>query len=276
MSSPAKLTPHNAIIKTATVQIKSLTVSGKRVTQSVFKQLQEKQLIAEDGTLNGQPWGTVNYHPDKQCDSRGAHMHVVWQRGDELFRSWTPVVPQFDDDDAGVWIDDGGIGNRLLAAMVRDWLRDPEQQTSPLPTETVGYSLGTPPWERTLRKRWTFDGSLAIEASLDTVSQRAVTAYQGFLRKQKRLEALRGRHADQEDIEDAESNLAEAQEQFAEALALLEAHLSERDHGFEWPATSSELQALMEEIVAEELTRRENHRTAITEIKNLDQLFIAL
>lgn len=83
---PPKLTVHNAEVRTATVEIKTLTVSGKQVTLAVFRQLMEVPLIAADGTFKGEPWGTVNYHPDKCADSPG-HVHVVWQEGTELRRS---------------------------------------------------------------------------------------------------------------------------------------------------------------------------------------------
>lgn len=79
------LTVHNAEIKTAAVEIRTLTISGKQVTLAVFRQLREEPLIAEDGTLNGVPWGIVNYHPDK-CANDGEHIHVVWQLGVDLMR----------------------------------------------------------------------------------------------------------------------------------------------------------------------------------------------
>lgn len=82
-----QLSVRNAQIATAAVEIKTLTVSGKQVTLAVFRQLIEEQLIDEDkGTLCGVPWGTVNYHPDK-CGDAATHLHVVWQKGDELRRS---------------------------------------------------------------------------------------------------------------------------------------------------------------------------------------------
>lgn len=90
-----QLTVHNAEIKTATVEIKTLTVSGKQVTLAVFRQLREAPLIAEDGTLNGTPWGIVNYHPDKCADLPIRHMHVVWQRGSELLRSSVGTNPRW-------------------------------------------------------------------------------------------------------------------------------------------------------------------------------------
>lgn len=83
------LTVHNAEIKTATVEIQTLTISGKQVTLAVFRQLREAPLIDRDGTFNGQPWGVVNYHPDR-CAAEEAHWHVVWQKGNELLRSFVP------------------------------------------------------------------------------------------------------------------------------------------------------------------------------------------
>ncbi|WP_411097162.1 hypothetical protein [Streptomyces sp. 020-2-3H-GM] len=81
-----QLTTQNATITTAAVEVKTLTISGKQVTLAVFRQLQEEPLIAQDGTLNGEPWGVVNYHPDK-CSDAPAHLHVVWQHDGELRRS---------------------------------------------------------------------------------------------------------------------------------------------------------------------------------------------
>ncbi|MEU5958743.1 hypothetical protein [Streptomyces sp. NPDC047525] len=81
-----QLTAQNATITTASVEVKTLTIKGKQVTLAVFRQLKEEPLIAEDGTLLGGPWGIVNYHPDK-CADAPEHLHVVWQKGDELRRS---------------------------------------------------------------------------------------------------------------------------------------------------------------------------------------------
>lgn len=93
------LTVHNAEVSTAAVEIKTLTISGKQVTLAVFRQLQEEPLIASaDGNLNGVPWGTVNYHPDKCGDDRRRHLHVVWQLGDELRRSRVNAPDWWADD----------------------------------------------------------------------------------------------------------------------------------------------------------------------------------
>ncbi|WP_326646072.1 hypothetical protein OG884_15585 [Streptosporangium sp. NBC_01755] len=81
------LTTQNAQITTAAVEVKTLTISGKQVTLAVFRQLRERPLIAADGTLDGVPWGIVNYHPDKCGDSPFEHWHIVWQSGAELLRA---------------------------------------------------------------------------------------------------------------------------------------------------------------------------------------------
>lgn len=89
------LTVQNAEIKTAAVEVKTLTISGKQVTLAVFRQLREETLLhVRDATLAGTPWGTVNYHPGRDCDGVGQHLHVVWQCGTELRRS-TIRKPEF-------------------------------------------------------------------------------------------------------------------------------------------------------------------------------------
>jgi hypothetical protein len=98
------LTIHNAEINTVSVEVKTLTVSGKQVTLAVFRQLRERKLVAEAGTLNGLPWGIVNYHPDK-CGNDDDHIHVVWQDAQELCRSrvdvprwWRSFYPESGDN----------------------------------------------------------------------------------------------------------------------------------------------------------------------------------
>lgn len=92
--TPAVLTTETAEITTAAVEIKTLTIRGKQVTLAVFRQLEEKPLLAETGNLNGVPWGRVNYHPDK-CADTGEHMHLVWQEGNELRRARVATNPHF-------------------------------------------------------------------------------------------------------------------------------------------------------------------------------------
>lgn len=80
-----------AQIKTASVEIKIVTISGKQVTLSVFRQIEEDDLWYKDGILIGEPWGIINYCPgEKNCKgySEGKHDHILWQKGEELRRCW--------------------------------------------------------------------------------------------------------------------------------------------------------------------------------------------
>jgi len=81
-----KIDANLAVIKTAQVEIKALTVGGKQVTLAVFRQLDQKVIIDyETQKLNGVAWGRFNYHPDK-CGDSSEHLHIVWQQGNQLFR----------------------------------------------------------------------------------------------------------------------------------------------------------------------------------------------
>ena len=80
-----RITTHEATVRTAAVEVKTLTISGKQVTLAVFRQLLKEDLIDErSGDLLGVPWGTVNYFWGDCVEGR--HLHVVWQKGTELRR----------------------------------------------------------------------------------------------------------------------------------------------------------------------------------------------
>lgn len=102
-----KLTVENVEIKTAAVEIRVITLSNRGITQALFKQFPERPLVAENGTLNGVPWGWVNYHPEK-CDDK-PHLHAVWQRGSDVFRSRVDLgltYPRWiDTASATAWVD---------------------------------------------------------------------------------------------------------------------------------------------------------------------------
>lgn len=80
-------TPGNTSIETAAVQIRTLNVGAKQMTLSIFRQLIEAPAVNVQGRVQGQPWGIVNYHPDR-CDDAKEHLHVVWQMGDQLRRGF--------------------------------------------------------------------------------------------------------------------------------------------------------------------------------------------
>lgn len=84
-SAVRKITALEAVVKTAAVEVRLLTLNGKQVTLSVFRQFQDEDLIdKETSQLLGTPWGKVNYFWGG-CEPN--HLHVVWQKEDELRRA---------------------------------------------------------------------------------------------------------------------------------------------------------------------------------------------
>lgn len=102
---PASLTADSTVIETATIEIKSLTIGGRQMTPSIFKQLHERPVINYAGDINGTPWGVVNYHPD-QCAQSPEHLHIVWQCGEQLNRSYTraPEVANIEHQAASLYV----------------------------------------------------------------------------------------------------------------------------------------------------------------------------
>ncbi|MEV5516953.1 hypothetical protein AB0L50_29270 [Streptomyces flaveolus] len=102
-----QLTPQNATITTASIQVQALTIGKKQVTLAVFRQLEDEDIIKPiDAGLAGEPWGRVNYHPDK-CAEDKEHIHVVWQKGDELRRAtvYEPSVAAYKHPIAGLYFE---------------------------------------------------------------------------------------------------------------------------------------------------------------------------
>lgn len=100
-----QLTPQNATVTTATITVQALTIGKKQVTLAVFRQLEDANIIKPlDAGLVGEPWGRVNYHPDKCADEK-EHIHVVWQKDDELRRAtvYEPSVAAHRHQAAGLY-----------------------------------------------------------------------------------------------------------------------------------------------------------------------------
>ncbi|MGI9862735.1 hypothetical protein SDD30_15265 [Moorella naiadis] len=88
-----------AEIETVSVAVHVVRISGKQMTLAVFKQLAVEDLLdPRTGELKGVPWGWVNYHVHCPAARRRnsffvgpssvhsyiPHLHVIWQKGDEL------------------------------------------------------------------------------------------------------------------------------------------------------------------------------------------------
>lgn len=84
---------HEAKLRTLKVEIRSLTVNEKQVTQSVFRQLYAENCLDCQGNARGQLWGRVNYRWTGH-----EHEHLVWQLGDELRRDCLFSVMKAPED----------------------------------------------------------------------------------------------------------------------------------------------------------------------------------
>ncbi len=115
MKPDKSITITDASIKQVSIEVKVIKIDNKQMTLAVFRQLPEERLIDHlTGKLRGIPWGRVNYHVecsdavpvltygheviDKVFQEKGRkhvdpHLHIVWQKGNELRRSivrdWT-------------------------------------------------------------------------------------------------------------------------------------------------------------------------------------------
>jgi hypothetical protein len=87
----------NAEISTATVEIRTVTIGGKQMTLSVFRQVMSTEWLDGAGEQQGQAWGVVNYHGDCGPETSRRHLHVLWQWEDELrkCRLTEPAWPYF-------------------------------------------------------------------------------------------------------------------------------------------------------------------------------------
>lgn len=94
-----------ASIRTCLVEVRTITVSNKQMTLSVFRQLEELPLIFEsirwcggggrgdtethwENSLPGSDnvWGWVNYHTGCAVEDFDGHLHMVVERGGRLYK----------------------------------------------------------------------------------------------------------------------------------------------------------------------------------------------
>jgi hypothetical protein len=236
------LTVQNAEIKTAAVELKTLTVSGKQVTLAVFRQLREEDLINVDGSLNGVPWGTVNYCPNGagKCE-RAAHWHVVWQSGTDLFRSTVEHYPR-----------DYSFCSELL---------DHSWTATLYAVLMAGGDLGAPNRDG----YYTFsiqDIRCEAEAHANVRKLKEWRAYYDIEEVRERLANSISEYERQD--------LSERVRRYEELMAWVAAE------GFDNPDKRAELHALVESEVAAEIERRKRHAEARKAIASLPQLFIAV
>jgi hypothetical protein len=79
MATGLPITVDQVEIRTASVEVRTLTLTRKQVTLSVFRQLPERDPIDwETGTLRGEVWGWVNYLTDHGQDV-WVSRHTLWR-----------------------------------------------------------------------------------------------------------------------------------------------------------------------------------------------------
>jgi hypothetical protein len=249
-----QLTTQNATITTAAVQVKTLTISGKQVTLAVFRQLREEPLIAENGTLNGVPWGIVNYHPDKCEAATLKHHHIVWQRGDDLLRCRVNERPSFD-----IWGSDDyefapDVADAYVEASVREWLHGRIDEP-PLKAAKRGVGFSD-------QRKFTYP-HLTVTAFIAGTSVKAANA-------RTDLEKARGYLANAANEEWAQKRVANAEDEARSTLAALDAEIDS------WNTTIDELKADFNAAVGAEVERRQRHRDIRVTLTELPQLFIAV
>jgi hypothetical protein len=253
---PKQLTTQNATITTATIQVQAMTIGARQVTLSVFRQLLEEPLIADDGTLNGVPWGAVNYHPDK-CGDHARHWHIVWQHGQELRRSRVYENPAFDES-----------GHRFRSAttdtyaayLLSEWVHG-RVDWRPLVEDNLS--------ARTFRQgyfcRWQTDG-MRVEGLVETHVPRHIIHAAEIAKA--RLHAQEKAHSEHPN-DFQQSQLEACREGLGEASVALDAELAALP-------SSGEVRAAYDVELAAERDRRQRHRDARVVLAELPQLFIAV
>lgn len=84
----ATIQAHEAAISTVTVEIKTLMVSNRQMTQSIFRQLDEGWPWDDPlfGIEGAELWGRVNYHFGPCCHGFELHINAVFSAESRLYR----------------------------------------------------------------------------------------------------------------------------------------------------------------------------------------------
>ncbi|WP_169719363.1 hypothetical protein [Desulfovirgula thermocuniculi] len=74
-----------ASIETAEVKVEVVRLGKKQMTLAVFRQIEVEDLLdPKTAELRGRVWGRVNYHVGYEHAPSSPHLHILWQKGDEL------------------------------------------------------------------------------------------------------------------------------------------------------------------------------------------------
>lgn len=79
-----KIQQNETTVASVAVEVKTIIIGGRQFTKGLYAQVRSECIIDyDDCTLRGIPWGYIHLH-DKDCGGIMDHLHVVWQKGDEL------------------------------------------------------------------------------------------------------------------------------------------------------------------------------------------------
>jgi hypothetical protein len=87
------LTPNNAVLTTASIEVAVLRLDKRQVTAAIFRQIHERSPIAANGGLiaGAVPWGLVNYFwsgaAEYEFQGDRNRVHLLWQLGNSLYRA---------------------------------------------------------------------------------------------------------------------------------------------------------------------------------------------
>lgn len=110
-------------IRSANVEIKTIAVSGKKLTKSTYQQIPNETLLNDQGHLTGNPWGYVNLHG--QC-RHGEHIHVLWQKDTRLRRARIDLDPPFIPGELR-----SKAGSKVMTLAILDYVRGRETSWHP-------------------------------------------------------------------------------------------------------------------------------------------------
>ncbi|MFF4836585.1 hypothetical protein [Streptomyces sp. NPDC001315] len=270
-----RLTTQNATITTATIQIQTLTIGKKQVTLAVFRQLPEEPLISDDGTLNGEPWGRVNYHPAK-CEGHANHWHIVWQQGSELLRATVVKTPDFDPAPLTRSVPETfecEVASRYVTSLVREWIHGRvENQPIKSPTfmgeklsdaVTMGSQLGFNV------RGYASEAALAAIAGKSNVERSAHSLAEAQEELSKPLTPYTTQEWRERAVTDKQVALEKMEQEFSAARDALDKEVAE------W-GTHKALSSALTDAAQGEAERRQRHRDARAALAQLPQLFIAV
>ncbi|MEV7011714.1 hypothetical protein [Streptosporangium sp. NPDC051022] len=237
---------------TATLDLKTLTIGGRKVTLTVFRQIREAALIADDGTLNGHPWGVVNYHPDK-CGDYLPHWHIVWQRDSEILRSRVYEKATFDWPTSYALADpifQSPETDQYVTSNVHEWING-RLDEAPLKERTGA---------RGYRSHQTFtEGTLTVRGDASTAAASAAARHHDVLNP-----PTYDSYGYRPDPERLAAEFNQARDRLAEEIA-------------GWESTREQIITAYQTTVASEQKRRQRHRDLRAQLAaELPQLFIAL